>query len=60
MDIERIKAEAPEDAAYWSPVVEQYFNRQFMSLAPAFKDKLIQVDKQFRGELISLKYITVP
>lgn len=54
MDIEQIKAEAPEDAAYWSPVVEQYFNRQFMSLAPAFKDKLIQVEKPFRGELISL------
>lgn len=54
MDIEQIKAEAPEDAAYWSPVVGQYFNRQFMSLAPAFKDKLIQVEKQFRGELIPL------
>ncbi|ENV1282022.1 hypothetical protein ACE25E_002661 [Vibrio cholerae] len=54
MDIEQIKAEAPEDAAYWSPVVGQYFNRQFMSLAPAFKDKLIQVENQFRGELISL------
>ena len=54
MDIEQIKAQAPEDAAYWSPVVGQYFSRQFMSLAPAFKDKLIQVDKQFRGELVSL------
>ncbi|HGE6015080.1 TPA: hypothetical protein ACGGR7_003376 [Vibrio cholerae] len=54
MDIEQIKANAPEDAAYWSPVVGQYFNRQFMSLAPAFKDKLIQVEKQFRGELVPL------
>lgn len=54
MNIEQIKAQAPEDAAYWSPVVEQYFNRQFMSLAPAAKDKLIQVDVQFRAELISL------
>lgn len=54
MDIEQIKADAPEDAVYWSPVVEQYFNRQFMSLAHAFKDKLIQVEKQFRGELIAL------
>lgn len=54
MNIEQIKADAPEDAAYWSPVVGQYFNRQFMSLAPAFKDKLIQVEKQFRGELVPL------
>ncbi|EKF9078766.1 hypothetical protein O1B15_003345 [Vibrio cholerae] len=54
MDIEQIKADAPKDAAYWSPVVEQYFNRQFMSLAPAFKEKLIQVEEQFRGELVPL------
>lgn len=54
MDIEQIKANAPEDAAYWSPVVEQYFSRQFISLAPAFKGKLIQVEKQHRGELIPL------
>ena len=56
MEIEQIKAEAPEDAVYWSPVVEQYFNRQFMSLAPALKDKMVQVEKQFRGELIWLYY----
>ncbi|MCG9579820.1 hypothetical protein L1D14_26825 [Vibrio tubiashii] len=54
MDIEQIKAIAPENAAFWSPVVGQYFNRQYMSLAPAFKDKLIQVEKQFRGQLIPL------
>lgn len=54
MDIKQIKAQAPENAAYWSPVVEQYFNRQFISLAPAFKDKLVQIEQQFRGELISL------
>ncbi|ODM57059.1 MULTISPECIES: hypothetical protein [Vibrio] len=54
MDIEKIKAEAPENAAFWSPVVGQYFTLQFMSLAPAFKGKLIQVDEDFRGELIPL------
>ncbi len=54
MDIKKIKAKAPCNAVYWSPVVEQYFNRQFISLAPALKDKLVQVEKQFRGELIPL------
>jgi hypothetical protein len=29
MDIEQIKAEAPEDAAFWSPSVEQYFDDFF-------------------------------
>jgi hypothetical protein len=54
MDIEKIKAEAPEDAAFWSPAVAQYFDRQYMNLAFKEQDKLIQVEKQFRGELISL------
>ena len=54
MEIEQIKAEAPEDAAYWSPIVEQYFIRQFMSIASAFKDNLIQVEKPFRAELVPL------
>lgn len=54
MDIEQIKAEAPEDAAYWSPVVEQYFDRQFMNLVFRNQGKLVQVEKPFRGELVPL------
>lgn len=54
MDIEKIKAEAPEDAAFWSPSVEQYFDRQYMNLAFRSEGKLIQVERQFRGELVSL------
>ncbi len=54
MDIEQIKAEAPEDAAFWSPAVEQYFDRQYMNLAFRNQGKLIKVDKQFRGELVPL------
>ncbi|WP_185759757.1 hypothetical protein [Vibrio pectenicida] len=54
MDIEQIKADAPEDAAFWSPIVEQYFDRQYMSLAFKDQGRLIQVEPQFRGELIPL------
>ncbi|WP_341666142.1 hypothetical protein [Vibrio sp.] len=54
MDIEQIKAEAPEDASFWSPVVEQYFDRQYMNLAFREQGKLIQVEPQFRSELITI------
>ncbi|WP_175443162.1 hypothetical protein [Vibrio sonorensis] len=54
MDIEQIKANAPEDAAFWSPAVEQYFDCQYMNLAFKEQGKLIQVEQQFRGELVPL------
>ncbi|WP_175443161.1 hypothetical protein [Vibrio sonorensis] len=54
MDIEEIKANAPEDAAFWSPAVEQYFDRQYMNLAFKEQGKLIQVEKPFRAELVPL------
>ena len=54
MDIEQIKAEAPEDASFWSPVVEQYFDRQYMNLAFKEQGKLIQVGRPFRAELVPL------
>lgn len=54
MDIEKIKADAPEDAAFWSPAVEQYFDRQYMNLAFKEQGKLIQIEMPFRAELIPL------
>ncbi|EGR0592940.1 hypothetical protein FG071_13885 [Vibrio cholerae] len=54
MDIEQIKADAPEDAAFWSPAVEQYFDRQYMNLAFKEQGKLIQVEKPFRAQLVPL------
>ncbi|MCY9870411.1 hypothetical protein [Vibrio barjaei] len=52
--VQNIKDNAPENAAYWSPAVGQYFDRQFCSLASALRGKFIQVDKEYRSELIPL------
>ncbi|MBY7854349.1 hypothetical protein KW429_11635 [Vibrio fluvialis] len=52
--MQEILANAPEDAAYWSPVVEQYFDDQYMNLAFKAEGKLIQVEPEHRGELVSL------
>ncbi|MYM61606.1 hypothetical protein GTG28_20610 [Vibrio sp. OCN044] len=54
MDIEQIKAEAPEGAVYWSPVVEQYFDRQCLNIPLKERGKLVQVHKDCRAELVLL------
>ena len=54
MDINKINAEAPEGAVYWSPVVEQYFDRQFLNISIKERGKLVQVAKEHRSELIPL------
>lgn len=54
MKVEQIKVAPPEDAVFWSPAVEQYFDRQYMNLAFRERGKLIQVEPQFRGELVRL------
>ena len=54
MDIEQIKAEAPENATFWSPSVEQYFDRQYMNIAFQNEGKLVQVENAFRAELVQL------
>ena len=54
MDINKINAEAPEGAAYWSPVVEQYFDRQFLNISMKERGKLVQVAKEHRAELVRL------
>ncbi|EJE4208644.1 hypothetical protein M3899_003128 [Vibrio parahaemolyticus] len=52
--MQEILANAPQDAAYWSPVVEQYFDSQYMNLAFKSEGKLVQVEPQFRDELVPL------
>lgn len=52
--MQEILANAPQDAAYWSPVVEQYFDSQYMNLAFKSEGRLVQVEPQFRGELVPL------
>lgn len=54
MSIDQIKANAPQKAAYWSPVVEHYFDRQFLNLACKTDGRLVQVSKEHRHELIRL------
>ncbi|MDW2323157.1 hypothetical protein R7127_23105 [Vibrio sp. 1159] len=54
MDVQQILANAPEKAVYWSPAVEQYFDRQFINLSRQFEGKFIQVEKDFRSELVDL------
>ncbi|EGU38836.1 hypothetical protein VII00023_07254 [Vibrio ichthyoenteri ATCC 700023] len=54
MDIDQIKAEAPDDAAFWSPAVEHYFDFRYMNLFFKGQGKLIQVEPQFRSELVPL------
>lgn len=45
---------APDGAAYWSPALEQYFDSQYMNLHFKSEGKLIQVEPQFRDELVPL------
>lgn len=53
MNVERILAEAPQRAVYWSPVVNQYFCREYRS----FANRSITVDKCYRSELVRLDTI---
>lgn len=53
-EFEKINARAPEDAAFWSPSVEQYFDSQYMNLAFRVQGKLIQVEPKYRSELLKL------
>lgn len=46
---------APQRAIYWSPVVCQYFCREFRS----FANRNVMVDKSERHELIRLDSLTV-
>lgn len=57
MDIDKILAEAPVNAVYWSPQVEQYFSQGFISLAPAFVGRFIVVEETERKELVRLDTI---
>ncbi len=52
--MQEILTNAPQNAAYWSPVVEQYFDNQYMNLSFKAKGKLIQVEPKFRNELVPL------
>lgn len=52
--VSQIVDNAPKGAVWWSPIVGQYFDNHFLSLAPANKGKFVQVDEQFRNELIRL------
>ena len=52
--VKRQTMEAPQGAVYWSPVVEQYFDHQYMNLAFKEQGKCIQVETQFRHELVPL------
>lgn len=49
-----IIANAPQGAHYWSPVVEHYFDRQFLNLSCKGEGNLVQVAKEHRHELIRL------
>lgn len=50
MNVQRILAEAPQRAVYWSPVVGQYFCREFRS----FANRNVVVERSERGELVRL------
>lgn len=54
MNAKQIKMNAPDNAVYWSPAVEQYFTRSFTSLAPGLNGKFVVVAKEERGELIKI------
>jgi len=54
MTLQNQNQEAPLDAVYWSPAVEQYFDAQYLNIALKNKGRFVQVEKQFRRELIKL------
>ncbi len=58
MNAQEILANAPENAVYWSPVVGQYFDRQFIISGRKFEGSLIQVGKEYRDELVALSSLT--
>ncbi|BDP33369.1 hypothetical protein P3602_24375 [Vibrio parahaemolyticus] len=58
MNAQQILANAPENAVYWSPVVGQYFDRQFIISGRQFEGSLIQVGQEYRDELVALSSLT--
>ncbi|MCR9888027.1 hypothetical protein NB550_12125 [Vibrio parahaemolyticus] len=50
MNVQHILAEAPQRAVYWSPVVGQYFCREFRS----FANRNVMIEQSERGDLVRL------
>lgn len=54
MDMTLIKKNAPTGAKFWSPAVMQYFDERYLNMAFLAEGKMIQVEREFRHELIAL------
>lgn len=50
MDAQQILSKAPQRAVYWSPVVGQYFCREFRS----FANRNVMIEQSERGDLVRL------
>lgn len=54
MDMDLIKQNAPEGAKFWSPAVLQYFDHRYLNMSFLAEGKKVQVEREFRHELIAL------
>ncbi|BCL73980.1 hypothetical protein TUMSATVNIG1_59660 (plasmid) [Vibrio nigripulchritudo] len=54
--IHELLANAPQGAVYYSPIVQHYFDKQFLNLTCKADGKLVQVAKEHRHELIRLTH----